>query len=66
MYTSEYGVDQPCTLPVDSYFVLSDNRVENSDSRHWGPVLLADIVARPAFVYFTTRGEWGHLFKQLD
>ena len=65
-YTSEYGVDRPCTLPDDCYFVLSDNREDNSDSRLWGPVPLTHIVARPAFVYFTERGDWGHVFKRLD
>ena len=36
------------TVPLDSYFVLSDNRLYSTDSRHFGPVKTKDIIG----IYF--------------
>ena len=38
----------PVLVPTDSYFVIGDNRDGSSDSRHWGPVPLENIVGQGA------------------
>ena len=40
-----------CVLQEDQYFVMGDNRGRSSDSRHWGPISLDDIVGKVWFGY---------------
>jgi signal peptidase I len=45
------GTDmRPVTVPQDSLFVLGDNRGDSDDSRSFGPVPLASVVGKAAFV----------------
>ena len=46
-------VDRDVIVPLDSYFVLGDNRNDSEDSRYWGFVPRTAIVGRPLLVYFT-------------
>jgi len=45
--------DGELVVPEGAYFVLGDNRNHSRDSRFWGFVPRADIVARPLFIYFS-------------
>lgn len=38
-------------VPIDSYFVMGDNRLESSDSRNWGFVKKDLIVGKSLYVY---------------
>ena len=43
----------PATVPLDSYFVMGDNRDNSNDSRYWGFVTDADVIGKPLFVYWS-------------
>ncbi len=40
------------TVPIDSYFVMGDNRGGSSDSREWGFVPAKSIIGKSFFVYW--------------
>jgi signal peptidase I len=43
----------PILVPVDSYFVMGDNRDNSQDSRYWGFVDRGLIKGRPLFIYYS-------------
>ena len=45
------------TVPDMYYFVMGDNRDNSQDSRHFGPVPLADILGKIDFIYLPA-GSW--------
>jgi signal peptidase I len=45
--------DGELVVPPGLYFVLGDNRNHSKDSRYWGFVPRADIVAKPLVIYFS-------------
>lgn len=50
-----FGVDSPLQLGPGEYFVLGDHSAESRDSRFWGPVRQADVMARPEAVVWPLR-----------
>ena len=48
--TGSLGTGSPVALGRDEIFVLGDNSPDSRDSRDFGPVRLADLAGRPAFV----------------
>ncbi len=40
------------TVPADSYFVLPDNRLNNADSRYFGPVSKNLIIGQAVMIYW--------------
>lgn len=48
-------------VPAGRYFTMGDNRDHSNDSRHWGTVARADIVARVSHLYFASDPESGNI-----
>jgi len=44
--------EESIVVPVDSYFVMGDNRLRSSDSREWGFVPKSLIIGKAFFVYW--------------
>jgi signal peptidase I len=43
----------PAVIPMDSYFMMGDNRDNSNDSRYWGTVNTKNIIGRPLFIYWS-------------
>ena len=50
----------PVEVPIDSLFVMGDNRRASQDSRSFGPIPVEDVVGK-AFVIIWPPGRWGGL-----
>ena len=48
----------PVTVPVDSYFVMGDNRDRSHDSRFWGFVPSSQIRGKAFIKYWSIEGPW--------
>jgi len=47
-----WSLEQPYTVPSDSYFVMGDNRTDSGDSREFGPVARSQMVGRAFALYW--------------
>jgi signal peptidase I len=43
----------PVRIPDDAFFAIGDNRRSSVDSRMFGPVPLANVVARASVIYWS-------------
>jgi len=47
-----WSLNQPYTVPADTYFMMGDNRLDSDDSRVWGPVPARDLIGRAFLIYW--------------
>jgi signal peptidase I len=57
--------DMAITVAEGSCFVLSDNRDNSMDSRHWGSVPLIDVLSRAKQIYFSRDPEGGIRWERI-
>jgi signal peptidase I len=56
----------PVVVPVDSLFVMGDNRDGSYDGRCWGFLPRANVLGRPLLVYFSyDASNWRHLLDEV-
>jgi signal peptidase I len=53
------------TVPHGYCFVLGDNRSESKDSRHFGPIPLADVLGRVDYIYWPAQS-WSRFGRYRD
>lgn len=60
----------PIKLPVDTFFMMGDNRDNSADSRYWGLVKYSKVVGKPWFVYFSWDDDykvrWDRMGKSVE
>ncbi len=47
-----WSLQEPYTVPPDSYFMMGDNRVDSGDSREFGPVARGQLVGHAFALYW--------------
>lgn len=52
-------LDEPFTLPPESFFAMGDNSDRSSDSRVWGIVPEDAVIGRPLFIYWPFAQHFG-------
>ena len=61
----------PVVVPVDSLFVLGDNRDASYDSRYYGFIPRSNVLGQPRVVYFSydsaqSQVRWARLGRALE
>jgi signal peptidase I len=52
----------PLVVPIDSLFVMGDNRDSSYDGRYWGFLPRSNVVGTPMFIYYSYDGSGVHRF----
>jgi len=47
-----WSLNQPYTVPANTYYMMGDNRTDSDDSRVWGPVPKKDVIGKAFLVYW--------------